>query len=238
MDMETTCEHMEVRNDAGEVLAIVHAADYCTVTRSRWYIDKSTGYVRRSRDGQYMHRLIMQLGFKSKYRYKVVDHRNGVRNFNCRVCNLRVCSSAENARNRRYNWRERKTSIYRGVCYAYGRRGRELSKPWRAMIRVEKALVSLGYFASQRAAAIAYNEAAERLHGPYMVPNQIEPEHEPEPVLEVAGIVGKTDEEERAYWQARIAEEEAYTASSFLFDTYSHIDRQVWAEQIQQQEAA
>jgi hypothetical protein len=55
-----------VKNDEGEVLALVHAADYCTVTRSRWYIDRATGYVRRSGDGMDMHRLVMGLGQKSK----------------------------------------------------------------------------------------------------------------------------------------------------------------------------
>src|SRR5689334_14761201 len=131
-----TCEHMEVCNDNGEVIGIVHASDYAPVTKGRWFLDKATGYVRRTRDGMYLHRLVMGLGQRQKYRYLVVDHINGQRNFNCRVCNLRTCSAAENARNKRVNWKERKTSRYKGVTYEYGRKGRILSKPWKARIRV------------------------------------------------------------------------------------------------------
>ncbi len=47
MEPQTKCEHMEVKDNQGEILAIVHAADYCSVTRSRWFLDKATGYVRR-----------------------------------------------------------------------------------------------------------------------------------------------------------------------------------------------
>ncbi len=229
MEMEITrtltCEHMAICNADGAAIGVVHAADYCSVTRSRWFLDRTTGYVRRSRDGMYLHRLVMGLGQRQKYRFKVVDHINGDRAFNCRVCNLRVCSASENARNKRVNWRERKTSRYKGVTYEFGRKGRILSKPWKARIRVECAVIHLGYFASERAAALAYNEAAERWHGLYMCPNEIQPE----PVLEVPAKTGE-DDEERAYWQARIAEEEAYEASSFLYDPYATIDARVWQE--------
>src|SRR5438045_403616 len=57
------------------------------------------------------------------------------------------------------------------------------------------------------------------------------------PLLEVL-MKTDEDEQERDYWQARIAEEEAYEASSFLYDPYSHVDQAVWYGHEHEQEAA
>jgi len=138
--------HIELRDSEGrsQGVAIVHAADYELVNKRRWDLDKYTGYARRG-DGQHMHRIVMGMGQKRKYQYKVVDRIDRNRVNNCRVCNLRICSAAENSRKRRANWQERKTSLYRGFSYKDGRKGRTLSKPWRACIRVEKTLIDLDY---------------------------------------------------------------------------------------------
>ena len=91
-----------------------------------------------------------------------VDHANGNTLDNRRV-NLRICSMAENNRNKRSN---RKGSIagYKGVSYvpqAYK------DKPWQASIQVDKKRISLGYYADPKSAHDAYCVASEKYHGEF-----------------------------------------------------------------------
>jgi hypothetical protein len=87
----------------------------------------------------------------------VVDHRNG-RTLDNRRSNLRVCSRAENSRNRARN-RNNKLGL-KGVtqspCGGYI-----------AHIRVNGKGQYLGYFPSPESAHHAYCEAARRLHGEF-----------------------------------------------------------------------
>jgi hypothetical protein len=87
-----------------------------------------------------------------------VDHRNG----NCldnRRQNLRACNSAENARNARTY--ENNTLGMKGVNEDR-RSGR-----FRARIRVDGRLISLGYFGTAAEAAVAYQTAAIQHFGEF-----------------------------------------------------------------------
>lgn len=89
---------------------------------------------------------------------KVVDHING-NTFDNRKQNLRVCTGAENARNRKID--KRNTSGHKGVFW------NKDSKNWRAMIRIDRHLIHLGSFNDINDAIQAYAEASKKYHGEF-----------------------------------------------------------------------
>lgn len=93
-----------------------------------------------------------------------VDHKSGDRLDN-RKENLRAVTRAQNQMNRRKI--KEKTSAYKGVWWVKAR------SRWQAGIRVNRRLISLGYFENEVEAALAYNRAAEGHFGEYARPNQI-----------------------------------------------------------------
>jgi hypothetical protein len=92
-----------------------------------------------------------------------VDHIDGNGLHNQRS-NLRVCSHAQNVRNRRRN-KGKTSSQYKGV---YPQEGL-----WNAQIRLEGLQVYLGMYASEVKAAHAYNLAAVEKHGQYACLNEL-----------------------------------------------------------------
>jgi len=129
------------------------------------------GYAKRSRkneEGKWrlipMHRAIMGLDDVDK---RVVDHINGNRLDN-RVSNLRVCTRQENTRNHGPKNRLGKaTSKYKGVSYK-----KDMHK-WRARITLDRSEFVIGYFETEDEAALAYNEAAIKLHGEFAWLNDV-----------------------------------------------------------------
>ena len=107
-----------------------------------------------------MHRLLMGATDSKIY----IDHINGDTLDN-RMCNLRICTHAENMRNRGKN--KNSTSGYKGVHFykAY--------QKWQSNIMHERKRVCLGYFDTAEEAAKAYNEAASKLHGEFAYLNEI-----------------------------------------------------------------
>ena len=102
-----------------------------------------------------MHREIAGLTWGDKL---VVDHINGNPLDNRRT-NLRVCTNAENMRNRGKN--KNNTSGFKGVTYF------KFAKLWKAQIKVDRKGVFLGYFKTPEAAHQAYCEAAAKYHGDF-----------------------------------------------------------------------
>lgn len=92
---------------------------------------------------------------------KVVDHIDGDPTNNTRA-NLRVCSHAENMRNRAMNFR---SAVGRKGVYRAAEAGK--ATKFRARIQVGNRRINLGRFESAEAAAAAYNEAAKRYHGEF-----------------------------------------------------------------------
>jgi hypothetical protein len=98
-----------------------------------------------------LHRMIV-----GAERGRVVDHVNGDRLDN-RRSNLRMCSHAENMRNRKPH--KNNTSGFPGV--------RRAGAKWRAEIYVDGAVVHLGLFDDANRAADVYRAASRRLHGEF-----------------------------------------------------------------------
>jgi hypothetical protein len=145
---------------SGGGIAKVDDEDFDLVSQYFWHLDLNGGYAvsyldpadpsRRLR----MHRLIMD-----PQAHDVVDHIDGDRLNNQRV-NLRVCSQAENTRNR---LKAGGTSRFKGVSLTAGRK----KKPWRAQIRSGDRVRCLGYFADEAEAARAYDAAAVKTFGAF-----------------------------------------------------------------------
>lgn len=89
-----------------------------------------------------------------------VDHRNG-NSLDNRRANLRKASRSENNANARLS--RHNVSGYKGVVYcAFHPRN-----PWRARINVEGTRHSLGFYATAKQAADAYDEAAVKFFGEF-----------------------------------------------------------------------
>jgi hypothetical protein len=91
-----------------------------------------------------------------------VDHISGDRLDNQRS-NLRLCTVKQNRINRRRN--NRGTSRYKGVT--------RVGKWWLAQIQHDYVKHHLGKYSSEQDAALAYNEAAKRLHGEFARLNEV-----------------------------------------------------------------
>lgn len=105
------------------------------------------------------HREILKVCLPSIY----VDHING-NGLDNRKVNLRQATAAENARNSRKN--KKSASRYKGVVL-------RPNGKYRARIRVDGKLKSLGDYYSETAAAIAYNVEAKRQFTEFALLNKI-----------------------------------------------------------------
>lgn len=97
-----------------------------------------------------------------------VDHING-NGLDNRKQNLRLCSTSENAKNKRKTDRK-KSSHYKGVYKFDGYK----NKKWIAKIILDGESKWLGNFREEAAAAVAYNFAAEKYFGEFAKFNVIE----------------------------------------------------------------
>lgn len=144
--------------------ATVDDEDYPELSKYTWYY--KAGYAaRRDPNGcgghLKMHRIIMgaQPG-------QVVDHINnrGSKTDN-RKKNLRLCTRSQNLCNRGKT--SRNSSGYKGVTWSKG------ACKWMAQIAVGGTNKYLGLFENKEVAALAYNRAAELLHGQFAMLNEV-----------------------------------------------------------------
>lgn len=102
-----------------------------------------------------MHRELMGLAIGDT---RQVDHVNCMKLDNRRI-NLRVCTIAENQRNRGKN--KNNKSGFKGVTYF------KFAKLWKAQICINRETLFLGYFKNPEDAHRAYCEAAAKHHGEF-----------------------------------------------------------------------
>lgn len=144
-------------NKSEEIL--VDDSDYEWLSKFKWHMNFN-GYARRNlriggkRTMIFMHREIMNT--PSGY---FTDHINGVKKDN-RRCNLRICTRAENAKNRKMN--SSNTIGIKGV-----RRSGRKSKPFYSRIRINGRQVHLGGFATAEEAQQSYIAASLQYHGAF-----------------------------------------------------------------------
>jgi len=141
--------------------AIIDIDDYWLVNQYRWRVklDKSRNPAYVHSGAAYGPRIILHQLITG---LKGVDHidRSG---FNNRRKNLRPATTSQNKRNSE-SYRN-SSSQYKGVHW------NKSCKKWHAQIVHEGKNHYLGVFDSEIAAAMAYDEAARRLHGDFARPN-------------------------------------------------------------------
>lgn len=152
----------EIQLTQGKV-ALVDDADFDYLNQWKWYAqkDRNTFYAVR-RDGKKrmkMHRVILGLDYDDKC---VPDHidLNGLNN---QRYNLRIATKGQNSVNRPPT--KNSVSRYKGVS--------PMKKRWQVHIVKDGVQTYLGLYKSETEAAIAYNEAAKKLHGEFAYLNKI-----------------------------------------------------------------
>ncbi len=142
--------------------ALVDVSDFAALSKFNWCL-AVRGYAARRKNGRVipMHQEITGT--------KGIDHKNRNKMDNRRT-NLRVASQLNNTRNRdslttSHNPSGIRTSVFKGVCWSSAR------KHWRANIGVGGKQKYIGVFASEEAAAKAYDVVALKLFGEFAVLN-------------------------------------------------------------------
>lgn len=154
-----------------EYIVLISKQDEELFDSRKWFIRSESGYPyilykdggRKHQKRHYFHRLV--LGAKEG---EWVDHKNQNTLDNRRE-NIRLCTHGQNMMNRGKCIHKRTSQIqtqYRGVYCCEGR--------WRAEIRANKKRYYLGYYKTDKDAAMAYNNAAIKLHGEYARLNLVE----------------------------------------------------------------
>src|ERR1700741_607107 len=147
-------------------VALIDEEDFALVSPFSWdaFRNEDRGWYARKgakpKEKDFMHRLICGLAQKDP---RHGDHRNGDGLDNRRE-NLRVCTRAQNAQNRKTP-----AGRFKGVSLAkhHDRVGYNLPKPWKATISANKQHIFLGLFATAEEAARAYDCAALQHHGEF-----------------------------------------------------------------------
>lgn len=152
----------------------IDEADWELVKGYKWALNGTVGKYyavtsfgpRRERTTLKIHRLIMNPEIVRVF----VDHIDGDGLNNSRS-NLRLCSISQNCMNQKL--RTTNKSGYKGVCLISRQIGSERSYCSQIGFNGKKKFI--GYFATPKEAAIAYNKQAELLHGKFARLNKIEP---------------------------------------------------------------
>lgn len=156
------------------MVALVDDEDFDRVNKFKWNANKisNTYYACRSvkipktRNSVciYMHRLILGLTVSTQY----ADHKdhNGLNN---QKNNLRICAHHQNLTNLKK--RQNTSSKYFGVCFYPN-----LKQPnkYASYISSKGKRYPLGYYTTEREAALVYNDAAIKLHGEFAKQNNVE----------------------------------------------------------------
>lgn len=142
--------------------ALVDDEDYPLLNRFKWSLD-GKGYAKTNfHIGTVSHTVKMHRLVVAATKSFQVDHKNGVKLDN-RKDNLRLCNNRQNQGN--LPKRKNCSSQYKGVH----RKGVK----WQARIATEDRRISLGYYATEDEAALAYNRAAAQHFGEFALLNNV-----------------------------------------------------------------
>lgn len=144
------------------MVSLISEGDASTLGMYRWHMSKPKSSVTQYAKARVTHHRLSVLMHRVILCFPLMDvdhiNRDGLDN---RRENLRLCSRQQNACNRRLI--EVKTSKYRGV---YKDRNK-----WRAQVKQNGCLVSLGSFVDEVDAALRYDKFVKSLRGEFAVLN-------------------------------------------------------------------
>jgi hypothetical protein len=152
----------------GKFIVLVDNEDFAWLNQWKWNVIKGLNNYYASRNSRkngikeliYMHRLIMNTPKNMEVDHK--DH-NGLNN---QKSNLRNCTQSQNQKNKRASGK----SKYLGVTHYKHRNKYDYIA---SQISMNGKIVRLGYFKTEKEAAIAYNEATLKYHGEFANFNKI-----------------------------------------------------------------
>jgi hypothetical protein len=150
------------------MIAVVDDEDFESLNRFKWYATQASGrFYAARRDVVTKKIVLMHRQIMNPMDGQLIDHRETERTLDNRKSNLRVCNHAQNHQNAP----KRKTptsSRFKGVHFYKSR------NKWIAYVVVDGRQAHLGYFATEKAAALAYNDAAAKHFGEFARFNQVE----------------------------------------------------------------
>ena len=157
-------------NDNGVVIniagyeVIISACDYERVMSHKWYRmgNGRNNYYYFAHKSNYKHIRLHRFVVNCPKGMQV-DHINN-NTLDNRRSNLRICSHAENMRNR--SDQKNSTSGYKGVSW------HKQKKRWYSAIKVNNKRIYLGYFDTPEKAYRAYCEASKKYHGEFGKTNE------------------------------------------------------------------
>lgn len=142
------------------LVIIIDSEDESRVRAREWHVVRQKHHLYVRSGDLLLHRFILNAPDGVD-----IDHENG-NGLDCRKSNMRYATKAQNARNARKRLKPA-TSRYKGVHRVKSNR----KHPWRAIICVNRKPISLGYFAYEWDAALAYDEAARKYFGEFALLN-------------------------------------------------------------------
>lgn len=187
-------KQIPLNNKRGEPLyVLVDDSDYPELSRYKWHL--FAGHYAGRTGHICMHRQILNAPSHAS-----VDHIDGNGLNNTRA-NLRLVTQSQNNMNARP--RQNSTSRYKGVYW------NKYHQKWYARIHVNGRGIYLGRYATQREAALAYNEAAKQHFGEYARLNELVDDPGDIPVAEprppkTARYRGVCWDKGRNAWNAKI----------------------------------
>ncbi len=146
----------EIKLGKKDIYALVDDVDFEELSKHKWYCKrgKQTFYAMNDKIGR-MHRLLLKCS-----KTELVDHKDG-NGLNNQRNNLRIATVTQNNWNSRPN-RNVKTSTFKGINRSHCK-----SNPWRVQIMFNNKKIHIGYFPTERSAAMAYDLWAKDLYGDF-----------------------------------------------------------------------